>query len=421
MIETLDTSVRLIAVGASLLLLVLLLAGEVRRSIRIPLSGLLVGATAYMFNSAEALRPGPALVPLVDLGSVLTPFWIWLFARQLFEQAPPRWWDWGIAALLAASWLLGHFILPNGMVGFYLIHAIGLALVIDLFRVAFSDRENDLVERRRTIRLWLPLLVAAQTGGILMYELMAGQAGAPPAIQLANALLILAVTLFAGLALLRTDLDLLVATETSTSHVADPAALSPSELVLHDRLNTAIETGFYRTAGLTIAALAEHLGVPEHRLRSLIHRRLGHRNFSAFLNLHRIAEARAILADRERVDLPVLTIAMDLGYNSLATFNRAFRAETGTTPTDYRRERIGQPAAKNLKNRRDSGIDRHFPEARSRGACPSPYPMPVSQTDTSKRTCTPPTPYHTGLIASRRISSMCSHSILAVTSSLRAR
>src|SRR3546814_3645469 len=58
--------------------------------------------------------------------------------------------------------------------------------------------------------------------------------------------------------------------------------------------------GFYRTPGLVITGLAEHLGVPEHRLRSLINRGLGYRNFSAFLNHHRIAEARAILADRER-------------------------------------------------------------------------------------------------------------------------
>ena len=66
--------------------------------------------------------------------------------------------------------------------------------------------------------------------------------------------------------------------------------------------------------------------------------RLGYRNFSAFLNRYRIAEAREKLASREDVDLPVLTIAMDLGYNSLPTFNRAFRAETGTTPSEFRRQ-----------------------------------------------------------------------------------
>ena len=103
-----------------------------------------------------------------------------------------------------------------------------------------------------------------------------------------------------------------------------------------------MEERYYRTPGLTIATLADHLEVPEHRLRALINKRLGHRNFSAFLNGLRIAEAREILAEKTQVDTPVLTIAMDLGYNSLATFNRAFRAESGTTPTDYRREKLGK-------------------------------------------------------------------------------
>jgi len=98
-----------------------------------------------------------------------------------------------------------------------------------------------------------------------------------------------------------------------------------------------MDGGFYREPGLTIASLAAHLDTPEHRLRALINQRLGYRNFSAFLNHYRIAEAKELLVDRNKIDLPVLTIAMDLGYNSLPTFNRAFRSVTGTTPSDFRR------------------------------------------------------------------------------------
>ena len=45
--------------------------------------------------------------------------------------------------------------------------------------------------------------------------------------------------------------------------------------------------------------------------------------------------------DPAKVALPVLTIAMDLGYGSLAPFNRAFRDTTGQTPTDWRRAALG--------------------------------------------------------------------------------
>ena len=93
----------------------------------------------------------------------------------------------------------------------------------------------------------------------------------------------------------------------------------------------------YRREGLTIGALAVRLGIPEHRLRGLINDGLGHRNFNAFLNRYRIGEAKAALADPGQIDVPVLTIALDAGFQSLAPFNRAFKADTGLTPTEFRR------------------------------------------------------------------------------------
>ncbi len=33
----------------------------------------------------------------------------------------------------------------------------------------------------------------------------------------------------------------------------------------------------------------------------------------------------------------MLTIAMDAGFQSIGSFNRAFKADTGMTPTEFRR------------------------------------------------------------------------------------
>jgi AraC-like DNA-binding protein len=93
----------------------------------------------------------------------------------------------------------------------------------------------------------------------------------------------------------------------------------------------------YRREGLTIGSLSAELGVPEYRLRQLINEGLGHRNFNAFLNRYRIEEAKAALADPEQREVPVLTIAMDAGFQSVGPFNRAFRAATDLTPTEFRR------------------------------------------------------------------------------------
>ena len=351
MIEQLDITLRIATAGASMMLLLLLVAGQARRSIKLSLSGLLLGAVAYLFNSSEPVGGElAALKPYADIFSLFTPFWIWMFARNLFERPPPGWVVAASAGILVASWFAGNFIPSQSdlgrwighPVGFYVIHVLSLVLIADLVRVAFRDRADDLIEKRRLIRLWLPLLVAAQAGGILTFELAMGQAIAPPAVQLVNALLIFALTLFAGHALLETDPVLLVETGRNRPPDEDRSELSPSETVLRAKVDAAMREGHYRTPGLTIAGFADHLGTPEHRLRALINQRLGYRNFSAFLNHHRVSEAREALADPAQVDVPVLTIAMDLGYNSLPTFNRAFRSETGTTPTEFRREAIGR-------------------------------------------------------------------------------
>ncbi len=360
MIESIDYSVRLIAIGAGLLLLALLVAGEVRRKILIPISGMIVGATGYLLNSTPLMAPTGPLDPVVDAISISVPFWLWLFARNLFEREPEQRIVIIVAAIFVVGWAIANFIAPVWTLGFYILHLAGLALIVDLVRVALTDRDDDLIEQRRVIRLWLPLLVAAQAGGILtfeIYELISDTEGDSPFAYLINTLLIFILILFSGLALLRTDPELLVeSAEDSAIDQQQKLDLSPTETVLHDKLNESMSAGYYRTPGLTIAMLAEHLETPEHRLRALINQRLGHRNFSAFLNRYRISEAREKLADRGAVDLPVLTIAMDLGYNSLPTFNRAFKTETGTTPSEFRREAIGsdevteistQPAVQN--------------------------------------------------------------------------
>lgn len=342
MIEQLDVYVRFIAIGACLLLAVVGIAGHIRPRLKWTFVPLLLGVIGYLLNSAPQFEFREPIDALIGYLSLSTTFFIWLFARGLFEREPPRWAIIGTVVVFTVSWAFGHFFDPLGQAGFYAIHFVSLALVADIIFTGWSGRSDDLIERRRTIRLFLPLLVGIQAGSILLFETVTGGAIAHPALQLANACWILGMTAFAAVATLRADEELLVATDSNPRPEPIEPALSPSELVLQEKLEAAMAHGFYRTPGLSIASLAAHLDTPEHRLRALINQRLGHRNFSAFLNRYRIAEAKQILSDKAHVDLPVLTIAMDLGYNSLPTFNRAFRGETSQTPTDFRRDAISQ-------------------------------------------------------------------------------
>ena len=99
----------------------------------------------------------------------------------------------------------------------------------------------------------------------------------------------------------------------------------------------------YRQEGLTIGVLAARLGLTEYRLRQAINEGLGYRNFNAFLNRYRLDEARAALADPTQREVPVLTIALDAGFQSIGPFNRAFKADTGLTPTEFRRDALARP------------------------------------------------------------------------------
>ncbi len=100
------------------------------------------------------------------------------------------------------------------------------------------------------------------------------------------------------------------------------------------------EDRIYREHGLTIAHLATKLDLPEYRLRALINKHLGYRNFNALLHEYRIDDAGRMLSDRTQRHLPVLTIALTVGYQSITPFNNAFRQMKGVTPTEYRKKAL---------------------------------------------------------------------------------
>ncbi len=92
----------------------------------------------------------------------------------------------------------------------------------------------------------------------------------------------------------------------------------------------------YRQPGLSLDTLATRAGVPGYRLRKIIHEQLGYTNFNAFLHAYRIREACVALRDPKQQRIPILTIALTVGYQSVNTFNRGFRDVMAMTPSGYR-------------------------------------------------------------------------------------
>jgi AraC-like DNA-binding protein len=338
-----DTCFRLLAAGQLMLIALVIGRSAAPRPIRFNTVMLLLCVAAYLADVAPVIDMTRARIwPLVQLASQATPLFLWTFAHCIFERKIDRRVLVAAAVITLLCWAaIVHAVyvtrIPPVAAGIAQ-HLLAFLLAAHAIVIALTQWGDDLMQKRRLFRGGFVIVVGLQTLGIVVAESIIGfTANADALLMLQSSTTLIAVMAF-GAVLMSGNTALLFDAAT-----APPPALSPSEHVLKQKLDAAMAANVYREPGLGIGTLAERLDTPEHRLRALINQRLGYRNFSAFLNAHRIADARAWLSDPAKVDLPVLTIAMDLGYGSLAPFNRAFREATGQTPTDYRRAAIVVP------------------------------------------------------------------------------
>ncbi len=92
----------------------------------------------------------------------------------------------------------------------------------------------------------------------------------------------------------------------------------------------------YLQPDLTLNQLAQQLKVPSATLSKCINE-LFDQNFNELINRFRVRCMKAKLLDESFQHLSILGIAFDCGFRSKATFNRAFRKHTGTSPSDFRK------------------------------------------------------------------------------------
>jgi AraC-like DNA-binding protein len=208
-----------------------------------------------------------------------------------------------------------------------------------------SSWAADLVERRRRVRVYLVCAVALYGGLNALLQIVVAGSDAGDAANAINFGVLACIVAFIAPAMMRVDgADLFPAAVEPAPAIApgEPvAAEDAADQKLVDALMRLMaDERIYRQENITIGVLATRLKIPEYRLRRLINQRLGYRNFNVFLNNHRIEEAKAALADPAQAEVPVITIAMDAGFQSLGPFNRAFKAVTGVTPTEYRRLKV---------------------------------------------------------------------------------
>ena len=91
----------------------------------------------------------------------------------------------------------------------------------------------------------------------------------------------------------------------------------------------------YLDSDLSLSSLAKALRTNSQKVSLVINSKLGY-NFNEYVNRYRINHAVELLKNPQTKDLTIASLAADCGFNSLSTFNTAFKKITGTTPSALR-------------------------------------------------------------------------------------
>ena len=90
----------------------------------------------------------------------------------------------------------------------------------------------------------------------------------------------------------------------------------------------------YQNPEFTLADLAKKLQTNVSIVSRTINQGF-HMNFNDFINNYRIEAVKTMFQNGEHKKSTLLGIAFDCGFNSKATFNRAFKKNTGFSPKEY--------------------------------------------------------------------------------------
>ncbi len=305
-----------------------------------------VGAWFDVMNFARNLTPGLLMILCFTLfteGRRLPGWLLALFVLQMLLEEPGH-------ALVASDWRFARLvtqIVPSILQMFFALLAIYWAI---------SSWRPDLVETRRRARALTTLVIGLNViaSSVLLRIVIDPHSAANFYTRTGLIALNLATLLFLLFQYSKGDIRQYL--EPQPDRGQSPAAprrpVDPEIAAILARLTSLMESErLYREPSLSLKHLADRVMVPEYRLRKIIHEQLGHSNYNAFLHRYRVRDACEQLRNPTMRRIPILTIALSVGYQSVNTFNRGFRDVMGMTPSAYRSqegEAPGQGAGKVL-------------------------------------------------------------------------
>lgn len=106
------------------------------------------------------------------------------------------------------------------------------------------------------------------------------------------------------------------------------------------KIKTAVEKdNMYLDPNLSLTKLAQAVGSNTNKVSHVINEQF-HQNFTDYINSHRIERAKELLTEAKHRERTILYIAFEVGFNSKATFNRAFARFSDISPNQFRKDNI---------------------------------------------------------------------------------
>ncbi len=326
---------RLMALSQALLFGIPLLTSNNRAPIRYSGALLVLAIICYLVTPLAYLYVGSTVTTLSVIGASLVPPLLVVFVCLVFDDrdriANSLWWGIG----LYAAFLIWSEVAPSDLKRWF-IQLPKLGFLVFALALVWRGRTHDLLEWRLRLRFWLVVGISGAAISVVFVEVITNWQ-VPQWFEALGMGAIFLLALGTNLLFLRRNPDfglansvVPLAAQTPQADPANPVITQLQQRMLNERL--------YADHDLRIGRLAALMQIPEYQLRRLINQELGYSNFNQFVNQYRIDEASdRLLSDQHS---PVLTIALDVGFRSISSFNTAFRVRHGMSPTNFRAESL---------------------------------------------------------------------------------
>lgn len=128
-----------------------------------------------------------------------------------------------------------------------------------------------------------------------------------------------------------------VAFKLKSSNIDGGVFETNEDAILFQQINELVsQEKLYLDSKISLTQLSKHIEKSTQKTSEIINQ-YAKRNFNDFINYYRVQEAKQLLLDGNMEHYTISSIAFDIGFSSLSSFNAAFKKFESTTPSSYKK------------------------------------------------------------------------------------